>query len=235
MDLVVAVLGARRLDGVSARPGDSSSGKPRWPARGRARRRDVVGDVDPVASSSSRLKTSWSIDAESSTITTTSVFGIEIGARADDQIFQIEILASHRAADTPSVRQQHCVRRGYPLLPERFELRQLALDLGLDVERLAPHADTPRVGRLDQLAHLGDELRVLRQRARRSARRRGCARAPRRCPAASRLATQAGTTSPRGTGGSRPRAPRLKPGRRGRPCGPAGSPVRSRAGPCRSA
>src|SRR5687767_14950804 len=51
------------------------------------------------------------------------------------------------------------------LLAERFELGELALDLGLDVEWLAPHPDAPGVRSLDQLPDLGDELCVAQERA----------------------------------------------------------------------
>jgi len=45
-------------------------------------------------------------------------------------------------------------------LAERLELRELALHLGLDVERFPPHADSPGIGGLDEFANLRDELGV---------------------------------------------------------------------------
>ena len=76
------------------------------------------------------------------------------------------------------------------LLAQGLELVELALDLGVDVERLPAHADAPGVRRLDELADLGDELRVRAQ----------AGRGPR--SAASRRSSSASTSS-----GCSPRCP----------------------------
>src|SRR5215210_744628 len=110
------------------------------------------------------LKTSWSIEAESSTTTTTSVWGLKYipGRRT----------ASSRSTTWPSRSASGVIAsRLSPsrlrLLPQVLELAELTLDLGVHVQRLLAAALPAGVSRHDELPDLLAQLRVVRG-------RRGC-------------------------------------------------------------
>src|SRR4051794_40528493 len=106
------------------------------------------------------LKTSWSSEAESSTITTTSVWGLKYvpGRTSRSSSSTMFSAVSESGALTRECIYDRNRRRA--LLPEALELAKLALHLGLDVERLLALALAARVARDDQLADLCPQRRV---------------------------------------------------------------------------
>src|SRR5215210_7101322 len=101
------------------------------------------------------LKISWSTEVESSTTTTTSVCGLKyVPGRTS-----ISSTSTTRfpPSSSPAIGPILSPARGASLLPEILELSELALHLGVDVERLLSLAQAPLVTRPDQLANFRDE------------------------------------------------------------------------------
>src|SRR5581483_1390751 len=106
------------------------------------------------------LKISWSRETESSTTTTTSVCGLKyipgLTTRSSSSTIRSSTSVSRSGAMADAILP--CGRE--PLLAEVLEVAELALDLGVDVQRLLTHSDPPLVAGDDELADLLAQLPV---------------------------------------------------------------------------